>query len=521
MNSFICQLSLTSLEDLTYEYKETKFCDDLSYTILWSGEIYNITELKKKAVKLGFSEFDESIEQLIIFLFDTYGTKVFSHLNGKFSIVIWDKNQKTLYGARDPFGIESLYYYEGIDQFYVTNLKSYLEQTRNFKKRINHQALQHYLTFQYVPDPLTMTEGCFKLRAGHFFIKTLKEPMQQFAYFKPQITPMINSRQGKIKEIQKALYESVSERISGKEKVGSFLSGGIDSTIITSIAKDLHPNLKVYTIDYPETEFSEMKLAEKTASILELDHQKIVVTPKKYVQALVTMIYQLEDPLADPSAVPLFIGYLEASKSVDMMLSGEGADEMFGGYEIYREYQALRLFNFLPKVFKKPLHYLANLLPKGVKGKNFLQRGLTPLENRYVGNAKIFEEYEKKQLLYNYCSKNQTKTFMKQYFADVMNKHPVEKMQYVDWQTWLPGDILFKANRLSQAAHINLQLPFIDQRIYKIAKNLTIDEKISHRTTKVILRNAATGIVPEYMLREKKRGFPVPLRKWLREELAH
>lgn len=519
MNSFICQLKHTTTKKFTYYSGWEKLYEDKLYTLIWNGEIYNISDLKNRAIQLGFEALDVSLEKIIVFLFMSYKCNLFPLLRGKFALVIWDKSNETLYGARDHFGVESLFYTEDIDRCCVTNSKSYLERVADSKVIINNEALQHYFTFQYVPEPLTMTEGCFKLRAGHFFIKKSKDSIQQFAYFTPEIKPIICSRSKKIKDIQKTLYECVAERMSQDTKIGSFLSGGIDSTIITAIAQQLDPNIKAFTIEFSETGYSEFDTAKKSAEALGVEHKRIVVTPKKYVQSLLAMIYYLEDPLADPSAVPLYIGCQEAKRDVDVLLSGEGADEMFGGYEIYREHESLRAFKFLPNSLKRSILHLANRLPEGMKGKSFLYRGLTPLEERYVGNAKIFAEDEKKKLLNRYCPKGASEKWLQRYFEQVVNNHPMEKMQYIDWHTWLPGDILFKASRLSQAAQLSIRLPFVDQKIYEIAKGLTIDEKIKSKTTKVLLREAAKGIVPEHIIQERKRGFPVPLRKWLRDEL--
>src|SRR5690625_4044969 len=493
--------------------------DDLK-TLIWNGEIYNRFELENKAKKLGFSEQTASLERIMIYLFSKYGVKLFTYLNGKFTIIIWDKQNEILYGASDRFGIEALYYTEETGHFYVTNCKRNLENEMNSETDINHHALQHYFTFQYVPEPLSLKKNCFKLSMCHFFIKKANESVQKFAYFSPEITPlMYSNKEKKIKEIQKTLYKCVSERMQTNIKVGSFLSGGIDSTIITSIAQQLNPKIKTFTIAFSETGYSEINIAERTVEFLGLEHKNIIVTPEKFIQAIPAMIYYLEQPLADPSAVPLYIGFQEAKREVDILFSGEGADEMFGGYEIYREHESLKFFQFVPRSLQRPLLKLVDRFPESMKGKSFLYRGLTPLKDRYVGNAKIFEEQEKEILLSNYCSNSMSMKWLKKYFDHVSNSHPMEQMQYIDWHTWLPGDILFKATRLSQAAQLCIRLPFVDRKIYEIAKGLTVDEKIANKMTKVILREAAKGIVPDYILQEKKRGFPVPLRKWLRDDL--
>lgn len=517
--SFMCQVEQNSTEPFTYDFENGKVYEDELYTFIWNGVIYNENELIERTRKKGINQSEVTIETTILKLFMKEGIELFSCVEGKFSIVIWDKLNKILYGVRDHFGIEPLFYTEANDRFFVTNFKQNLEHATQSRARINDEAVQHYFTFQYVPEPLTINDRYFKLKAGHYFIKKPNVPVQQFAYFTPEITPAICSKAEKMRTIRQTIYQCVAERMQPDGKIGAFLSGGIDSTIITTIAKKIQPDIKTFTITYSEKDYSESIIAEKTARALELNHQQIVVTPEKYVQALVEMISYLEEPFADPSAVSLLIGCQEAKKHVDILLSGEGADEMFGGYEIYREFQSLKLFQYIPNILHKPIYQFANSLPKGMKGKSFIQRGITPLEKRYVGNAKIFEEDEKAQLLTYYCPNNNANKYLQRYYERVTDYHPMEKMQYIDWHTWLPGNILFKASRLSNVMDLCIRLPFVDQKMYEIARHLTVDDKISHRTTKAILRESVQDIVPNHILHEKKRGFPVPIRKWLKEEL--
>ena len=519
MKTLVCQLNNYADEKFICHSEQEKYYDDDSYTLIWHGEIYNKHELLKYVTAFGVEKTTATLEAIIVFLFMKYGVKLFSLLRGKFALVIWDKRNEILYGARDRFGIEPLYYTEDANECYIANCKRHLEQTIQADTMINQEALQHYFTLQYVPEPLTLTDGCFKLNAGHYFMKKITEPLQTFAYFSPHFTPIHRAKEEKVKNIQQTLEQCVRERMSNKAPLGTFLSGGIDSTIITAIAKKINPNIKTFTVGFAERGYSEIDLATKTADVLNVEHEKIIVTPEQFIQTIPAMLHHLADPLADPAAVPLYIGCQKAKEEVDILLSGEGADEMFGGYQIYREHKALKVFKFIPQILQQPMLNLASRLPKGIKGKSFIYRGLTPLKDRYVGNAKIFAEWEKETLLNNYCPKSVSKEWMKRYFEQVDKNHPVEQMQYIDWHTWLPGDILFKANHLSRAVDLNIRLPFVDQKIYNIAKQLKIDEKIAQNTTKAILREAVDGMIPEHVLYEKKRGFPVPLKKWLRDDL--
>jgi len=519
LNPFLCQLNCTTDGQFTHQQLDNTYFETESFTLMWQGKLYNVQQLKELLDSSDVNKKDYSIERTILALFSKFNTSLFGKLRGKFAIVIWDKVNETLYGARDHFGIESLYYVEENNRFYATNFKRKIKDMIHFRTTVDTRALQHYFTFQYVPEPLTLIENYYKLQAGHYFIKRTKEPLKIAAYFIPKFSKSDTKQDCKIDEIRQALVEAISERIPREKQIGTFLSGGIDSTIITAIAQRINPNIKAYTIGFSEAGYSEVKLAARTAKSLGIEHQSIMITPEKFIESLPAIVYHLEDPLADPSAIPLYIGCQEVAAEVDILLSGEGADEMFGGYEIYREHRSLKLFNYVPSLLQDSLLQLSKRMPTGTKGKSFLYRGLTPLKNRYLGNAKIFTEQEKSTLLHNYCPNHKSQDWTKELFDQVEHKHPTEQMQFIDWYTWLPGDILFKASRLSQVSGISIRLPFVDRKIFDIASQLTVEDKITRQHTKAILREAAKGIIPDHVLEEKKRGFPVPLKKWLRHDL--
>lgn len=519
LNTIYCELNHFSQDKfISYSEPEHEY-EDNSYVIICLGNIYNQSELHKLAVKYNFNESIVNCGQLIAYLFTKLGTDMFMYLRGEFALIIWDKEAETLYGVRDHFGVESLYYIDETEQCYVANNKQLLGNCSINSFGLYERALQHYFTFQYVPGSMTLTEGCFKLTQGHFFIKKLGKPLQEHVYFRPELTPSYSEKANKVITIRNALYECVAERMSNDIPIGTLLSSGIDSTIITAIAQRINPNIKTFTIGFSEPGYSEIDSAAKTAEMLNIEHHNIIVTPERFIRVIPEMIFHLADPLADPSAVPLYIAYQEAKKQVNILLTGEGADEIFGGYEIYKEHQSLKIFQYVPQSLRQPLLELSSQLPEGVKGKSFLFRGLTPLSERYVGNAKIFEEKEKEKLLNHYSPDDESKQLVADYFNRINTYHPMEQMQYIDWHTWLPGNILLKANRLSRAINLQVRLPFVDQKVYNIAKQLKVEEKITKKLTKAILREAAEEMIPRHILHEKKRGFPVPLKKWLRNEL--
>ncbi|UOR10802.1 asparagine synthase (glutamine-hydrolyzing) [Halobacillus amylolyticus] len=486
------------------------------YWMVFNGEIYNYVELREQLKAKGYTFQTESDTEVIAVLFQDQQEQAFSKLRGMFAILIWDKETKSLYGARDPFGIKPFYYTENDDSLSFASEKKSLAQAGD---KVDTEALQHYLSYQYVPEPMTLTEGVHKVEPGHYFIKTPEEPLHIERYFHATFNPVLTDEKQMITRIQDSLINSVDVHMRSDVPVGSFLSGGIDSSIIVAIAKDFNPNIKTFSVGFEREGYSEVDVAKETADKLNVTNHSYIITPEEYVQKLPKIMWHMDDPLADPACVPLYFVAREARKDVTVVLSGEGADELFGGYNIYREPESLKAFNSIPPVVKKALQKVAHILPEGMRGKSFLERGTTPLEDRYIGNAKMFEEPEKEQLLANFRKDSTYQSLTKSLYENVQEEHPVHQMQYVDIHTWLRGDILLKADKMTMANSLELRVPFLDKEVFNAARGLPVDSKIADGTTKSILRKAARGIVPDHVLDRKKLGFPVPIRHWLRNEL--
>ncbi|UOQ95474.1 asparagine synthase (glutamine-hydrolyzing) [Halobacillus shinanisalinarum] len=486
------------------------------YWMVFNGEIYNYVELREQLIAKGYTFQTESDTEVIAVLFQDQQEQAFSKLRGMFAILIWDKETKSLYGARDPFGIKPFYYTKNEDSLSFASEKKSLAQAGD---QVDTEALQHYLSYQYAPEPLTLTEGVHKVEPGHYFIKTPGEPLLIERYFHATFNPVLTDEKQMITRIQDSLINSVDVHMRSDVPVGSFLSGGIDSSIIVAIAKDFNPNIKTFSVGFEREGYSEVDVAKETADRLNVTNHSYIITPEEYVQKLPKIMWHMDDPLADPACVPLYFVAREARKYVTVVLSGEGADELFGGYNIYREPESLKAFNSMPPVVKKALQKVAHILPEGMRGKSFLERGTTPLEDRYIGNAKMFEEREKEQLLANFRKDRTYQSLTKSLYENVQEEHPVHQMQYVDIHTWLRGDILLKADKVTMANSLELRVPFLDKEVFNAARELPVASKIADGTTKSILRKAVRGIVPDHVLDRKKLGFPVPIRHWLRNEL--
>jgi asparagine synthase (glutamine-hydrolysing) len=487
------------------------------YWIIFNGEIYNYVELRKEMTDKGFDFATESDTEVIIALYSDIKEQVVGKLRGMFAFVIWDKVEQKLFGARDHFGIKPFFYTEKDDVTYFASEKKSILLAVDGK--MDADSLQHYLSFQYVPEPNTMTSDIKKLLPGHYFTKKIGEKMNIERYWSPTFQPMNLSETQLTKEIREVLIDSVNVHMRSDVPVGSFLSGGIDSSIIVSLAKEVNPKLKTFSVGFERDGFSEVDVAKETAQALNLENISYIISPEEYLAELPKIIWHMDDPLADPAAVPLYFVAREARKHVTVVLSGEGADELFGGYNIYRESHSLRMFNYLPNPIKYLLKMLSRILPEGVKGKSFIERGVTPLEERYIGNAKMFEEKEKKLLLPNYKPNFEYTSVTGPIYNESKSYDAVTKMQHLDILTWLKGDILLKADKMTMANSLELRVPFLDKEVFNVAAKIQTDQKIKNNTTKYILRKAAEGIVPDHVLNRKKLGFPVPIRHWLKDEM--
>ena len=508
------RLSIIDIEcghqPLTYENER--------YWIIFNGEVYNYLELKEVLEKEGMEFSTKSDTEVILAAYVHYGEKAVEMLRGMFGFIIWDKEEKTVFGARDPFGIKPFFYLEeGEKTYFASEKKSILRALEN--DELDSVSLQNYLTYQYTPEPDTMTKHVKKLMPGHCFTKKLGEAMEIRQYWKAKFSPVLRSEQDWIKEIKNVMYDSVKVHMRSDVPVGSFLSGGIDSTIIASIAKEFHPGIKTFSVGFEQNGFSEIDVARETADKLGVENISYIISPEEYMRELPKIMWHMDDPLADPACVPLYFVAREARKHVTVVLSGEGADELFGGYNIYREPQSLSVFNKLPMLIKKWLRQIARLIPEGVKGKSFIERGCTPIEERYLGNAKMFVEDEKKKLLKHYQSGMDYTNITYPLYQETSEYDDVSKMQYVDIHTWLRGDILLKADKMTMAHSLELRVPFLDKKVFEVASGIPTDLKTAHGTTKYILRKAAEGIIPDHVLDRKKLGFPVPIRHWLKKEM--
>ncbi|MFB4162464.1 asparagine synthase (glutamine-hydrolyzing) [Alteribacillus sp. JSM 102045] len=489
--------------------------DSGRYWIVFNGEIYNFLYLKNKLADHGYTFSTSSEAEVIAAMFSHWHVNMFQYLRGMFAILIWDKKAVEFYGARDPFGIKPLYYKEEANKITFSSEKKSLIAGN---EEINEEALQHYMSFQYVPEH-TITKGVYVLEPGSYFKKTPGEKLTISKYWEPSFQPVYREKKEWEGLIRDTLFSSVHSHLQSDVPIGSFLSGGIDSAIIASIAKEYKPDLTTFSIGFEKQGYSELDVARETADKLKIENKSFTISAADFKNSLPKIVWHMDDPLADPSCVPLYFLAKEARKHVKVVLSGEGADELFGGYNIYREPSSLKIFDYCPVTMQYFLKQAAQALPARMKGKGFIERGTTPLSERYIGNAKIFEEAEKRLFLKTASASWNYQTLTRPIFEKAKHLDPVQQMQAIDIHTWLRGDILLKADKMTMSHSLELRVPFLDKEVFAAARLIPSNLTIANKTTKSILREAFHGVVPEHVYNRRKLGFPVPIRHWLKDEL--
>lgn len=492
--------------------------EDDSVWIVFNGEIYNYKELRKELEEKGHQFRTQSDTETIVHLYEEYGRECVKKLRGMFGFVIWDRRKKMLFGARDHFGIKPFYYSTSPDRFvFGSEIKSLLA-AGECGQAVEREAFFNYLTFQYVPEPLTMFAGIRKLPPGHTVTITPDGDMSIERYWDPMFEPVSRTFEDYVEEIREKLKDSVIHHMQSDVERGCFLSSGIDSTTIASYMRSIEP-IRTFSVGF-EGANNETVIARETAQALGTEHYDKIISEKDFFASVPKAVWHQDEPVADPSAIALYHVAELARQHVTVVLSGEGADELFGGYRIYREPLALRPLSWLPLPVKRLLHRMAAWLPAGVPGKNYLLRGTTPLEERFLGNAKIFTDDMKaeivqggRELLREYIRPVQV---AEPFYSRTRHLDPVSRMQYIDMNLWLPGDILMKADKMTMAHSLELRVPFLDKELFELARKIPADYRLQEGTTKYIFRKAMEGIIPEFILQRPKLGFPVPMRDWLK-----
>ena len=486
--------------------------EDNSKAIIFNGEIYNYQEIKKDLLAKKHKFKTDADTEVILHGYEEYGDKILNKLRGMFAFIIYDIKEKTLFGARDFFGIKPVYYYLTDDEFmFGSEIKSFLGHP-NFKKELNRDMLKQYLTFQYSVGEDSFFKNVYKLRPGHYF-KYHDGELEIKKYYEIKIESDHSKSLEEWKDIiRKELNESIKYHKVSDVEVGSFLSSGVDSSIVATLS-----NVdKTFTVGYDNKKYSEVDYAKELSEKIGVKNISKKISKKEYFDNFPNIQYYMDEPLADPSAAALYFVANTASKHVKVALSGEGADEIFGGYNIYHEPYSVSWYNKIPYPIRRFIGILAYPF-RNHTGFNFLVRRSKKLEDRYVGNAFIFEPSDTEKIL-SYQDKHTFKELTKPYYDKIKGYDDVAKMQYIDFNFWLIGDILLKADKMSMANSLEVRVPFLDRVLISNVINIPAEYKIVGNETKYAFRQVCKESLDPKWANKKKLGFPVPMREWIKED---
>lgn len=492
--------------------KQPIYNEDGSLVIIFNGEIYNYMDLKDELIKCGHEFSSNSDTEVILHGYEEYGENILNKLRGMFAFVIWDKNKKELFGARDHFGIKPFYYYYVDDKFmFASEIKAFIDNS-DFVKELNRDVIPAYLSFNYSPRNDTFFKNVYKLDPGYFF-RYKDGKLELNRYFDLTFDEKTSDFDKLVDDISDTMKESVKRHMISDVEVGSFLSSGIDSSYIVSLAK---PN-KTYTVGSDNPKYDETKYAKDLAQKLGIVNISKSISRDEYINIIPKLMYHFDEPVADPAAIALYFVAELASRDVKVVLSGEGADEFFGGYGYYRRYIDARFYNKLPFWFRRCVSKVCGLLPE-VRGINFLVRSGRTVEEDYISVNKVFLEKEARNILNFKSNYPSNKEICAPVYSEQKNQGNVTKMQAVDIKFWLVNDILQKADKMTMANSIEGRVPFTDIEVFKLARTISYGHKINSENTKVALREAAKRDIPTDAYKKEKLGFPVPLREWVRED---
>lgn len=488
--------------------------EDKSIVVVFNGEIYNYKDIKKDLENKGHTFQTNSDTEVLVHGYEEYKEELFNKLRGMFSFVIYDIKNKELIGVRDFFGIKPFYYYKDEKTFmFGSEIKSFLEHPY-FVKEVNKKALKPFLTFQYSVLDETFFKNTYRLRPGNY-IKYKNGEIEIKQYFKAEYLKQNDTFENYKKQVKESLEDSVKCHQISDVEVGSYLSGGVDSSYIVSMAK---PD-KTFTVGFDKTGFDESGFAKDLSKIFNTNNYNSVLTGDDYFNILPLVQYHTDEPHANLSTVPLYFLSKLAREKVKVVLSGEGADEMYGGYNELNVSKWIKAYCKLPLAFRKALANKARSKSK-FKGKRIICQYDRPLSERFIGNAFIMDDNETRDILCDELKENGIKfaDIIKPYYDEVKNEDEITQMMYINMHFWLAKDMLLKADKMSMANSVELRVPFLDKEVWEVARKIPSKYLIKNGETKKVFRDVAAEVIPEEWAKRRKLGFPVPFFMWIKEE---
>ena len=506
------RLSIIDLENGA----QPMYNEDGSLVLCFNGEIYNHGELRAELKAAGHIFRNRADSEVLLHGYEEWGEGLLNRLRGMFAFVIYDRKTGGLFAARDIFGIKPFYYYHKGGVFlFGSEIKSFLHHPQ-FVKELNEEMLPQYLCFEYLPNEETFFRDVFKLPAAHCLAwEGGKLTVRRYFSIEYRIDHSKTLGQWS-DEIAGVFRESCKTHMIADVEAGCFLSSGVDSSYVTQeMARELP--VKSFSLGYAEEKYSELRNAQELSKIIDVENFSRKITAKEFFDATPTIQYHMDEPLPNPSAVPLYFVAQEARKQVKVVLSGEGADELFGGYRYYQECIPYQKYMKVPRFLRLLLGNIAEKLP-AFHGRRFLMRGRSPLSVRYIRNNYVYNFSECKDILKKDYHAKTPDYYTKPVFDRITNEDEITQMQYADMQVWMLYDILQKADKMSMANSLELRVPFLDRRVLETALKIPSEYRVTKDGTKLALRRAALKSLPEKTADMPKIGFLTPLNDWLRQD---
>lgn len=516
-NSVALGFRRLSIKDLSEAGNQPLYTVDKTKVMIFNGEIYNYKALREELKVFGYEFKSDTDSEVVIYGYDKWGEDLLNKLRGMFAFAIWDNVKEELFLARDFFGIKPMYYTQNTKDgslIFGSEIKSFLKNP-NFIKEFNDDALKPYLTFQYSALEETFFKNVYKLKKANY-MKINKDGMTLKEYWKPEFNPTDKSLDEYVKDIQDVVEESVNLYKDTDVELGAFLSGGIDSSYVTCLSKPK----KTFSVGFKDYEgdYNETHLAGELSEILGIEHHVTLIGAEDCLNAVPEIQYHMDEPHSNLSSVPLYFLCKMTKEHVTAVLSGEGADELFGGYFPYGESDKMKSYKKLPFGLRRGIRTVAKKFKKN-RVTSFLDRGGSYLHEEFIGEAKIYEPEDAEKLVKpQYRNGKNPYDIAKEFYETIPNESNLTKKQLIDIEYWMPGDILLKADKMSSAHSLEVRTPLLDIDVMKVASTIPEKYRVNDGKFKLALRKASEDVLPDEWANRKKLGFPVPIRYWLREE---
>lgn len=507
-----------SILDLTEAGAQPMGNEDGSVFVVFNGEIYNFQELRAELEAAGHTFHCDADTEVLVHGYEEWGEGLVDRLRGMYGFVVHDMRSGKLFGARDIFGVKPFYYYQSDegDLLFGSEIKSFLEHP-HFKKAVNKKALRPYLTMQFPATDETFFAGVYKLPAAHCFTFDIASGRMGVRRYWDADFSDDNSKtfDEYVEECDRVVHESVAAHRIADVKVGSFLSGGVDSSYIAAC---LMPD-KTFSVGFDYKDFNETNYAKELSDKLGIENYRKMVTADEFFEVLPQIQYHMDEPQSNLSSVPLWFLAQLAAEQVTVVLSGEGADELFAGYAYYEDVPSLARFKrVVPRGIRRALGRFVADKPY-FKGRNFLLKAAEMPEKWFTGQAFVYRPDEIDDIVRpEYAGGPDAFELCAPVYDRVQDFCDLSKRQYLDMNMWLPGDILLKADKMCMAHSLELRVPFLDKKVMEFAQHIPARFRVNENGNKQVVRHAANRVLPDEWATRPKKGFPVPLKFWLREQ---